>query len=100
MLETIKTIRTENGFALVNFGECPQMMIFEIGHCHTFMYDGLCNNVELFHKQHEAYRNNSTKFSVILETVKEAIDQYCHPLQFDTLPTECKDCIYDAIERC
>ena len=100
MVEAIKTIKTEDGFSLIHFGECPQLMNFAISTTNTFMYDGLCNNVELYHVQHEAYRNENTEFSVILNSIKEAIDQYCYPLKYDALPTECKECIWEVIESC
>ena len=97
MFEAVKTIKTKDGFVLVQFGEIPQLMQFSIGPIHTYMFNGLSGNVELYHVQHEAYRNNDTAFSVVLQTVQEAIDSYCHPISFEALDMECKECIYDAI---
>ena len=99
MVEMVKVVKTKDGFVLIQFGEIPQLMQFSIGPIHTFMYDGLSGNVELYHVQHEAYRNNDTAFSVVLQTIKEAMDDYCSPIKFETLPMECIECIYEAIEE-
>ena len=104
MVEMVKVVKTKDGFILTQFGEIPQMVEFSIGGIHTYMYDILSRNVELFHAQHEAYRNPETAFSIIIQTIKEAIDSYCYPITFDTLPMECIECIYDKVhevaERC